>query len=201
MTDTELEAFLDSQKGLDDEDIVETKPMKRARALFDFIEIVTFTILIILVLSSFLVRHTVVDGASMDKTLADGQHLIISDFLYTPKYGDIIVFQPLNADSTAPLIKRVIATAGQTVEINDGVVYINGVAIDEEYVYLDGAIDPRYLDYPETEIPEGYVFVLGDHRNNSKDSRYDEIGLVDVRSILGRVILRITPLSKFGAVD
>lgn len=201
MNDTELQEFIHSQKGIDDDEIVETKAMKRARTFFDFVEIATFTVLVILLLSSFFLRHTVVDGGSMDKTLANGQHLIISDFLYTPKNGDIVVFQPLNAESTAPLIKRVIAVEGQTFEMRGGTVYINGVAIPEPYVFLDGEISPGYRDYPETLIPEGYVFVLGDHRNNSKDSRYDEIGLVDVRSILGRVILRITPLGKFGAVD
>ena len=200
MNDSELQEFINSQNGTDD-DVIETKAMKRARTFFDFVEIATFTVLIILLLSCFLLRHTVVDGGSMDRTLADGQHLIISDFLYTPKNGDIIVFQPLNAPNSDPLIKRVIATAGQTFEMNDGTVYINGVAISEPYVFLDGEISRNYRDYPETLIPEGYVFVLGDHRNNSKDSRYDEIGLVDVRSILGRVILRITPLSQFGTVD
>lgn len=201
MNDAEIQEFIRSQKGIDDDDAIETKAMKRARNFFDFVEIATFTVLIILVLSCFFLRHTVVDGGSMDRTLANGQHLIISDFLYTPENGDIIVFQPMNAESAAPLIKRVIATEGQTFEMRSGTVYINGVAIPEPYVFLDGEVPPGYQDYPETLIPEGYVFVLGDHRNNSKDSRYKEIGLVDVRSILGRVILRITPLNKFGAVN
>ncbi len=201
MNDSELREFMSSQRAIEDDDIAETKAMKRARTLFDFVEIATFTVLIILLLSCFFFRHAVVDGSSMDKTLANGQHLIISDFFYTPKNGDIIVFQPLNAESSAPLIKRVIATEGQTVEMRGGTVYINGIAIAEPYVFMDGEISPSYQDYPEQLIPEGYVFVLGDHRNNSKDSRYDEIGLVDVRSILGRVILRVTPFSEFGAVD
>ena len=201
MNDAEIREFLHSQSGGDDDDVVETKAMKHARTFFDFVEIATFTVLIILLLSCFFLRHTVVDGSSMDRTLANGQHLIISDFLYTPKNGDIVVFQPLNAESNAPLIKRIIATEGQTFEMRGGTVYVNGVAVSEPYVFLDGEIAAGYRDYPETLIPEGYVFVLGDHRNNSKDSRYDEIGLVDVRSILGRVILRITPLGKFGAVD
>lgn len=201
MNDPELQEFVNWQKATDDEDGTETRAMRRARTFFDFIEIATFTVLIILLLSCFLLRHAVVDGGSMDQTLADGQHLIISDFLYTPKNGDIIVFQPLNAEKTTPLIKRVIAIEGQTVQMQNGVVYVNGVAISEPYVFLDGEISPDHKDYPEILIPEGYVFVLGDHRNNSKDSRYDEIGLVDVRSILGRVILRVTPFDKFGAVN
>lgn len=201
MNDPELQEFVNLQRSAEDEDFTETRSMRRARTVFDFVEIATFTVLIILLLSCFFLRHAVVEGASMDQTLADGQHLIISDFLYSPKNGDIIVFQPLNAESTAPLIKRVIATEGQTVQMQDGVVFVNGVAISEPYVYLDGEISPDHANYPETLIPEGFVFVLGDHRNNSKDSRYEEIGLVDVRSILGRVILRVTPFSKFGAVN
>ena len=201
MHDSELEEFLNSQNGLDDDDVAEPKAMRRARTFFDIVEILILTLAILFVSSSFFIRHAVVDGGSMNKTLSNGEHLIISDFFYTPDNGDIVVFQPENSENTTPLIKRVIATAGQTVEIHNAVVYVNGVAIDEPYVFLDGEIDPNYLNYPETVVPEGYVFVLGDHRNNSKDSRYDEVGLVDVRSILGRVLFRLTPLSKFGAIE
>ena len=198
MNDNELESFISEQSSAEDEDPREAKALRHANAFFDFVEIATFTVLIILVLSCFLFRHTIVDGGSMMNTLQNGQHLIISDFLYTPKNGDIVVFDPIGDDSGSPLIKRVIATAGQTVEMRSGTVFVDGVALEESYVFLDGAIDSEHRDYPETLIPEGYVFVLGDHRNNSKDSRYDEIGLVDVRSILGRVVLRLSP---FGGVS
>jgi signal peptidase I len=201
MNDSELDEFMNAQTVLDDDVVEEPKSMKRVRAAFEVIEIIIFTLAIIFTISCLFLRHAVVDGGSMKNTLFNGEHLIISDFLYTPKNGDIVVFQPENSDSTSPLIKRVIATPGQTVEMRNGIVYINGVATSESYVFLDGEIDPAHRDYPETLIPDGYVFVLGDHRNNSKDSRYDEIGLVDMRSILGRVICRITPLSKFGAVE
>jgi signal peptidase I len=182
--------------------------MKRANGFFDFVELAAFVVLAVLLISTFLIRHSIVQGSSMDKTLADGEHLLISDFLYTPKAGDIIVFDPPGDSFSTPLVKRVIAVGVDpednggkplTVEMIGGVVYIDGVAQIEDYVYMNGP-DTR-ANYPLTEIPEGYLFVLGDHRNVSRDSRDPSIGLVDVRSVLGRVGLRITPFDRFGPVD
>ncbi len=201
MNDPELQEFVGAHKPHDENEILETPAFKRARAFFDFVELATFTIVIILLVSCFFFRHTVVNGGSMDETLANGEHLIISDFMYTPKNGDIVVFEVLRTAGSPSYIKRVIATAGQTVAIRGGVVYLDGTALDEsEYLFYDvPSID--YMEYPETVVPEGHVFVLGDHRNDSTDSRSPTVGMVDVRSILGRVVLRITPFSRFGAVD
>ncbi len=171
--------------------------VKQASKFFDLVELVTFTVLIILLISTFFIQHSVVDGTSMEGTLSHGDHLLISDFLYTPKAGDIVVFQPLNTDSPTPYIKRVIATAGQTVEIRDGIVHIDGVMLKEDYIIEDF----RYTNYPATTIPEGFIFVLGDNRPNSTDSRSPSVGLVDVRSVIGRVVLRLTPFAKFGPVN
>ena len=202
MNDPELQDFVGAHKPHDESEVLNTPAFKRANTFFDFVELATFTILTILLISCFFFRNTVVDGHSMDNTLHTGEHLIISDFMYTPKNGDIVVFE-VPSDGNKSYIKRVIATAGQTVDIRAGVVYIDGVALDESaYEYYDSRNLPKekinYHEFAETPIPEGYIFVLGDHRNDSRDSR--TLGLIDVRTVLGRVILRVTPLDSFGKV-
>ena len=162
-------------------DLAELKRVNRMSRLFDFVEMLVLTVVAVLLIATFLVRHTLVQGRSMENTLLDGQHLLISDVNYQPKNGDVIVFVPLNQENrSTPFIKRVIAVEGQTVEIRSGVVLVDGLAQSA---------------YPETVVPEGYVFVLGDNRTNSHDSREDDVGMVDVRSILGKVVCRVWPLS------
>lgn len=198
MTDSEQNLFPSSAKPENTGEQV-IPPMKRANDLFDFVELVTFTVVAILLLSTFFIRHSIVQGGSMDQTLEDGEHLIISDFFYSPKNGDIVVFEALNGNFETPLVKRVIAVPGQSVAMQDGVVYIDGIALDEDYTYLDFS-DPKD-SFTELTVPDGYVFVMGDHRNNSRDSRDSAVGLVDIRSILGHVILRVTPFNRFGRVN
>ena len=166
--------------------------------LFDFIEMLVLTVAAALLSATFLVRHTLVQGGSMDNTLNNGQHLLISDVNYEPQNGDVIVFVPLNqTNRSTPFIKRVIAVAGQTVEIRSGVVLVDGLAQSEEYLSLSKG----HSVYPETVVPDGYVFVLGDNRTNSHDSREDDVGMIDVRSILGKVIFRVWPVSMIGQVE
>ena len=178
-------------------DKTEERRLNRANRAFDFVEMLVLTVTVVLLLSSFLVRHTLVDGDSMKNTLQNGQHLLISDVNYTPETGDIVVFTPLNsANHSTPFIKRVIAIAGQTVEIRDGTVLVDGIAQAEEFLSLSKGRS----DYPETTVPVGFVFVLGDNRENSRDSRYPDVGMIDVRSILGKVICRVWPISGIGRV-
>ena len=166
--------------------------------LFDFVEMLVLTVVAVLLIATFLVRHTLVQGGSMNNTLRNGQHLLISDVNYEPKNGDVIVFVPLNQDNrSTPFIKRVIAVAGQTVEIRSGVVLVDGLAQSEEYLSLSKG----HSSYPETTVPEGYVFVLGDNRTNSHDSREDDVGMIDVRSILGKVVFRVWPVSTIGQIQ
>ena len=166
--------------------------------LFDFVEMLVLTVVAVLLIATFLVRHTLVQGGSMNNTLQNGQHLLISDVNYEPKNGDVIVFVPLNQDNrSTPFIKRVIAVAGQTVEIRSGVVLVDGLAQSEEYLSLSKG----HSSYPETTVPEGYVFVLGDNRTNSHDSREDDVGMIDVRSILGKVVFRVWPVSTIGQIQ
>lgn len=172
--------------------------------IFEFVELLAVAFAIILIISAFFFRHSVVSGGSMLKTLNDGEHLIISDFLYEPKFSDIVVFQLeedqadmfLHVSASEPLIKRVIATEGQKVKIVDGRVYVNGNELIESYVYRDGIDSVMNMD--EITVSDGHVFVMGDHRNDSLDSR--AFGEIDVRLILGRVVLRFLPFQSFGAV-
>ncbi len=162
---------------------------------FDFTELFVFTIAAVILLLSFVFRHSVVDGGSMMNTLHHGEHLIISDLFYTPERGDIIVFEDHSTGNNAPLIKRVIAIEGDTVEIVGQSVYVNGDRLIEDYVFIDYTY---YQEPIKVLVPEGEVFVLGDHRNNSQDSRI--FGTVDVDSILGKVIFRFFPFDSFGKV-
>lgn len=173
---------------------------KIRREVYDWVQCIVAALLICILVFVFVIRLIGVDGISMQPTLQNGDRVFISDLLYTPAYGDIVVLQT-NSFSEEPIIKRVIATEGQVVEIdfNTGVVSVDGKALDEPYTN-----EPTYsrLDFiGPLEVPEGHVFVMGDNRNHSNDSRDARIGVIDEREILGRVLFRIFPLSEFGKVD
>ena len=167
--------------------------------LHDFV----FLIAGVLLVFSFLFRVVVVSGPSMNATLTDGDWLLlVGNVLYgEPKHGDIIVASKDTFDEGAPIIKRVIATEGQTVDIDfkTGVVYVDNVPLKEDYI-----LTPTFLyegvDFPVT-VEDGCVFVLGDNRGNSKDSRSPEIGLIDKREILGRAIFLLIPGNDGGRVE
>ncbi len=183
-----------------------------AHTIFDYAEMLILTVVFVLLATTFLFRHTVVVGGSMNNTLKDGQHLIISDVFYSPKRGDIVVIE--NKEETGidtPIIKRVIGIAGDTIEIKRDGVYLNGSLLEESYAvevgndYLSYGFtryDPSAANIDKTvytyHIGEGEVFVLGDNRFHSEDSRM--FGAVTEKAILGRVILRLTPFEKFGGV-
>ena len=178
---------------------VAKKKLSPKDELFDWMfEIVTAVVILLLVFT-FALRTVDVYGNSMLPTLHHGEKLLLNRFLYTPEYGDIVVLtKPCKGDE--PLIKRVIATENQTVDIDfeKGIVYVDGVALEEEYIY-----EPTTRSFDVTfpcVVPKGCVFVLGDNRNNSKDSRDSTVGMVDERYILGEVVFRITPFEKMGKI-
>lgn len=160
------------------------------------------TFMVIFVL---LFRVVVVDGRSMNATLVDGDRLIlISRVLYhTPKQGDIIVASKDSFRDGENIVKRVIATSGQTVDIDfeKRLVYVDGKVLDEDYAYFaegdTSAMMQEGVSFPLT-VEEGCVFVMGDNRNNSKDSRNPQIGLIDEREILGKVVFLIWPGTNKG---
>lgn len=145
-------------------------------------------------------RVVIVSGPSMYDTLVDGDYLLLlSSTIYgQPKQGDIIVASKDSFNDGEPIIKRVIATEGQTVDIDfvAGVVYVNGEALDEPYTYTPTNLDEN-VKFPLT-VNEGCVFVMGDNRNRSKDSRDPEIGQIDCREILGKAIFLFYPGTDEG---
>ena len=174
----------------------EPKGKKLIESIFDFLELFVFTLAVVVLLLSFFFRHSVVDGDSMLGTLHNGEHLIISDLFYTPERGDIVVFEDHSTGFKKPLIKRVIGVGGDEIRISGKKVYLNGELLEEDYVYVDG----YYSDVTITlVVPEGELFVMGDHRNESSDSRI--FGTISEDSVIGRVVLRFYPFDKFGAVD
>lgn len=182
-----------------DRENYDPKKPRKIDARFDFIELFVFTLLAVILLTTFIFRHAVVEGPSMQNTLQDGEHLIISNLFYTPKKGDIIVCQDRETGHYEPIVKRVIATSGDTIEIIDSVVYLNGEKLYEDYVFIDGV--DHYSDFPEVTVPEDMIFVMGDHRNNSGDSRAFITTFVREDAVLGKVVLRFYPFDKFGSVD
>ena len=185
-----------------DEEPYDEKKPRKVDVRFDFIELFVYMMVIVMLISTFIFRHSVVDGGSMESTLYDGEHLIISNFFYKPKQYDIIVCEDYTTGLKKPIIKRVIATEGQTVRVVAmDEVYVDGVPVDTSFILIDGNEDPVYANvYPiEYVVPDGEVFVMGDHRNSSLDSRI--IGTVDEDTILGKVVLRFYPFDRFGKVE
>ena len=167
--------------------------------LFDWVESAVFAVILLIIVFTFFLKINTVRGGSMENTFFDGEKVLVSAVGYTPTPGDVvIVSQP--GYSQTPLIKRIIATEGMEVDIDfeEGRVYVDGLALEEPYTAA-----PTYLkddvDFPVTVEP-GHIFVMGDNRNKSTDSRAGEVGQIDVRNILGKVYLRVFPFSKFGVI-
>ncbi len=181
-----------------------------ASSLFDVLEMFAWSLFVVFMLFTFAIRLCDVKGASMENTLYDDQKLLLCNVAYTPKQDDIIVFCPFNAENEAmqqrTLVKRVIATGGQELTINydtqeifvDGVKYADSHAIFKDpntgfptdgYTGESGVLT--------LTVPENMLFVMGDNRNNSQDSRSSGIGFVDARGVLGKVVLRLAPFTLF----
>ena len=185
-----------------------------AGTLFEYVELIVVTVCVLVFSSLFIFRHTVVDGSSMEPTLSDQEHLIITDLFYKPSVGDIIVFESKEETGlNEPLIKRVIATAGQTVRIDSTGVSVDNERIADESEYFDYnnrlygyyAVSDMHLYADEKgpyylyEVGEGECFVMGDNRFNSRDSRV--FGAISEDCVLGRAVIRILPLGKFGGLN
>ncbi len=155
---------------------------------------------VIVLISMLLFRVVVVSGPSMYDTLLDGDYLLVLSNLFyrEPKAGDVIIVSKDSFDNGSPIVKRVIATEGQEVDIDfeKGIVYVDGVALDEPYTHTATTLEEG-MRFPLT-VEEGHIFVLGDNRNSSKDSRNPEIGQIDNREVLGKVCLLFLPGTHFG---
>jgi signal peptidase I len=145
-------------------------------------------------------RIVVVVGPSMYDTLIDGDRLVLlsSSVYRNPKQGDIIVASKKSFENGECIVKRVIATEGQSVDIDfqAGIVYVDGVALEEDYTHTLTTLDEG-MSFP-LNVEKGHVFVMGDNRNSSKDSRNPQIGLIDEREILGKAIFLLSPGTNGG---
>jgi len=214
VSSTELSGVSDVDGG---NEVVAEKKKGVMASVYDYLETFCYALALMMVLFLFVFRYVSVDGDSMLTTFYNEDKLIISNLFYSPETGDIVVINPENhGDTEPPIIKRVIATEGQTVYIDyeHWEVYVDGVKLDEPYiepmhedekqrwgedVWMNGTNVPDYL--AEFTVGEGKVFVMGDNRNNSKDSRSREYGEISENRILGRVIFRLTPFDKMGPVE
>ena len=167
------------------------------KKIYESVEIFCVAFVAVIITVLFLFRVIVVDGDSMQDTLHSGEKVVVYSLFYTPKNGDIVVTDSRNSYGK-PLIKRVIATGGDRIRIDysTGNVYVNDVLLNEDYI--KEKINPSDREDIDMLIPQGFVFLMGDNRNNSYDSRYPEIGPVKVGDVLGKAVFRISPISEIG---
>ncbi|HEY7624369.1 MAG TPA: signal peptidase I [Candidatus Limnocylindria bacterium] len=166
------------------------------RAILEIVQALALAVVISVVLNLFVVQVTEVRQRSMEETLEQNDRVLVSKVDYrlgSPQRGDIIVFNPPLPDATIPYVKRVIALAGETVDLRDGAVYVNGRPVD--FAQAHGASLPQTptITYPFT-VPAGEIWVMGDNRTFSSDSR--SFGPVPVSNIIGKVILRFWPIDR-----
>ena len=171
------------------------------KEIFEWIKVFALAIVFAFLITQF-IKPTLVRGDSMYSTLEEGDYLIINRMAYKfgdPQRGDIIVFESdLQQDdgTSKDLVKRVIGVGGDTVKIENSKVYVNGTELDEPYI--DEQITEGNVD---TVVPEGTVFVLGDNRDISLDSRYEQVGFINESDILGKVFVRLYPFNKIGLLE
>ena len=222
--DNNIEKEIEETAQTEKKGLFSKKPKEKktpVREVFDWVEIIALSLAFVLLTFSYIARQARVDGSSMRETFHHGESIVISNLFYTPKQGDVIVFQVPNSPlTTEPIIKRVIAVGGQTVYIDfdNWKVYVYDDAsltvdqvlatvhpLDEPYIeamreklesytVMNGKNSYGGYTYPLT-VEKGKLFCMGDNRNGSTDSRWTILGPVDERYVLGKVLFRIYPLT------
>ncbi len=197
-------------------ELKEETSQKPKNFLGDFMEIcesVITSIFVVLLIFTFVCRPVTVDGTSMNPTLEHEDKLLMTTFFYTPKFGDIVIVEnnesnlfKNGSDSelfngqglNKRLIKRVIAEGGQTIDIDfeNGIVTVDGEQLSEDYILAPTYKDFHAFEYPVT-VPEGYVFVMGDNRNGSTDSRSPFVGFVKNEDVIGKAVFRFYPFEDW----
>lgn len=189
----------------------EARDEERVRSAIEWVAVVVGALVVALVVKTFLFQAFYIPSASMEPTLEKGDRVLVNKLsydLHDVNRGDVVVFE-LPSDQVGPdgikdLIKRVIGLPGDTIETRDGIVYVNDRRLDEPYL-AEGTItgDPSDGSNPEIArqvVPEGRVFVMGDNRDNSHDSRYSDRGPIPIDSIVGRAFVLVWPPGKMGAL-
>ena len=170
--------------------------------LLEWTETIVMAIALVAIVFTFFCRVITVDGSSMEPTYHNGDRVLATNLLGAPAQGDVVIV--INA-LEEPIIKRVVATEGQTVDFDPqlGEVTVDGEVVSgsafgiEDGITFVPDLPGQVLEFPQT-VPEGCVFVLGDNRGNSTDSRFQTVGMVDCRNVLGTVFFNLYPFSKFG---
>ncbi len=164
---------------------------------FDMVKTLIFVFSVMIIIFTFFIREASVEGGSMLNTLHEGDKVVLTDIFYTPKNNDIVVIDTPHLKDER-IIKRVIATEGQTLEIDydTGEVCVDGIILDEKYIFSRTDRPSKEYDIPY-EIPEGYIFVMGDNRAVSLDSRNSDVGLVPVEDVIGKAQFIVFPFNRF----
>ena len=168
--------------------------------ILEWYDALIFALAVLVVVFVFFARAVAVDGVSMEPTLQGGDRLLVQSIGYTPRRGDVVVIDGY-INYGKPLVKRVIALGGDVVDIDGatGAVSVNGEVLDEPYINNQTTINGD-VTFPYT-VPKGCLFVMGDTRQHSSDSRVSKIGSIDQRDVLGKVVFRFFPLDKIGGIQ
>lgn len=184
----------------------ESTQSKGVQGAYEWLEEIIAAVVIVVLIFTFLLRVVTVSGTSMYPNYHDGDRLIVTNTFGQPlEQGDVVVLVNVLEE---PIIKRVIATENQVVDIDfeTGTVYVDGQAVDESQFGLENGITKETATALEktqfpAKVPEGHIFVLGDNRPVSEDSRYTAVGMVSVENVLGKAEFRLFPFDRFGAVE
>ena len=170
------------------------------KEVFEWVQAIVLALVIALIIRTFVFSLIRVEGSSMVPTLNTNDRLIVWKLMYKPKQGDIIILKPPLHPET-PYVKRIIGMPGQTVDLDTSrqVVIVDGKPLEEDYIN-EPTRQRGNMAFP-AKVPDNHVFVLGDNRNNSKDSRYTDVGMIPYDSIIGKAVFRIWPLNKIGFVN
>lgn len=176
----------------------EEKKPQAGSELYQNVRTLATVLAALILIFTFVVRVIVVSGPSMENTLFGGDAMLVWSLGYNPKQGDIVVLTQPNYQEDS-IVKRVIATGGQTVDIdyNTNTVKVDGAVLEEDYI-KEWMLVPSYgTENSHVTVPEGHIFVMGDNRNESADSRFSTIGVIDERCVIGRALMVMFPFSRF----
>lgn len=167
------------------------------KEIIELLKSIAIAILATFIIITFIFQTVSVDGLSMQPTLQNKDRLILEKVTYyfrKPKPGDIVVIK-YPSDTSQKFIKRVVAIGGDKVKIQNNKLYINGVAKNEKYIN-----EQTMQDFNEVQVPKGTIFVLGDNRNHSEDSRFADVGFVNLKLVVGKASFRLFPFSTIGRI-